>query len=118
VFLPSGRLIGRVALDNIVLGAWHNATIGYYVDRELNGRGLATRAVLLVVRFGFEQAGLHRIQAGVMPRNAPSARVLSKLGFRHEGRAKHYLYINGVWEDHDIYALTIEDWPTGPPALG
>ena len=117
VFLPSGALVGRVALDNIVLGAWHNATIGYYVSRAYNGRGLATEAVLLVVRFGFERAGLHRIQAGVMPRNHPSARVLRKLGFRHEGRAKHYLYINGVWEDHDIYALTIEDWPSGPPPL-
>lgn len=118
VFLPTGELVGRVALNNIVLGAWHNATIGYYLDRELNGRGLMTEAVLLVVRFGFERAGLHRVQAGVMPRNVASARVLAKLGFRHEGRALHYLYINGVWEDHDMYALTIEDWPAGPPKLG
>jgi [ribosomal protein S5]-alanine N-acetyltransferase len=117
VFLPSGQIVGRVALDNIVLGAWHNATIGYYVDHEHNGLGLATHAVLLVVRFGFERAGLHRIQAGVMPRNHASARVLQKLGFRHEGMAKNYLYINGVWEDHDIYAVTVEDWASGPPSI-
>lgn len=118
VCLPSGEIVGRVALDNVILGAWHNSTIGYYVDRAHNGRGIATEAVLLAVRFGFERAGLHRIQAGVMPRNLPSARVLSKLGFRHEGRALNYLYINGIWEDHDIYALTVEDWPSGPPSLG
>jgi ribosomal-protein-alanine N-acetyltransferase len=32
------------------------------------------------------------------------------VGFRYEGRSKHYLCINGVWEDHNIYALTKEDW--------
>jgi [ribosomal protein S5]-alanine N-acetyltransferase len=117
VFTTSGEIIGRVALDNVVLGAWHNATVGYWIDRAHNGRGIGTRAVLLAVRFGFEEAALHRIQAGVMPRNVASARLLRKLGFRIEGRALHYLYIDGVWEDHDIYALTVEDWPTGPPAL-
>jgi ribosomal-protein-alanine N-acetyltransferase len=110
IFLPSGRLAGRVALDNVVMGAWHNATLGYYVDRELNGQGLCTRAVALVAEFAFERAGLHRIQAGVMTRNVASARVLEKVGFRHEGRALRYLFINGAWEDHDIYALTTEDW--------
>ena len=109
-FLSSGRLAGRVALDNIVMGAWRNATLGYYVDRELNGRGVATRAVALAVDFAFERLGLHRVQAGIMPRNAASARVVGKLGFRHEGLAERYLYIGGSWEDHDIYALTVEDW--------
>jgi ribosomal-protein-alanine N-acetyltransferase len=94
----------------VVLGAWHNATIGYFIDETHNGRGLATSAVRLVCKFGFEGAGLHRIQAGVMPRNASSARVLEKVGFRREGLAKRYLFIAGVWEDHDIYALTTEDW--------
>lgn len=102
--------MGRVALDNVVLGAWHNATIGYFIDEQHNGRGLATSAVRLVCKFGFEDAGLHRIQAGVMPRNAASARVLEKVGFRREGLAKRYLFIAGAWEDHDIYALTTEDW--------
>jgi ribosomal-protein-alanine N-acetyltransferase len=113
VFLPSGRIVGRVALDNVVLGAWHNATLGYYIDRELNGRGLGTRAVGLVVEFAFRRAELHRVQAAVMPRNPASARLLEKLGFRREGRALRYLFIGDRWEDHDMFALTIEDWPRG-----
>jgi ribosomal-protein-alanine N-acetyltransferase len=114
VFLPDGSVVGRVALDNVVRGAWRNATIGYYVDRAHNGRGVATGAVTLACRFGFDNAGLHRIQAGVMPRNAASARVLEKVGFRREGLARRYLFIAGAWEDHDIYALTVEDWPDAP----
>ena len=37
-------------------------------------------------------------------------RVAEKAGFRLEGRALRYLKINGTWEDHDVYALTVEDW--------
>jgi [ribosomal protein S5]-alanine N-acetyltransferase len=104
------RLIGRVALANIVRGPWQNATLGYWIDERSGGRGHATRAVRLALRFAFEHAGLHRVQPAIIPRNDRSVRVAEKVGFRHEGRALRYLKINGVWEDHDIYALTIEDW--------
>ncbi|CAG7604675.1 hypothetical protein PAESOLCIP111_00725 [Paenibacillus solanacearum] len=46
-----------------------------------------------------------------MPRNIPSVRVVEKNGLRLEGLAKRYLQINGVWEDHAIYAITAEEWP-------
>jgi ribosomal-protein-alanine N-acetyltransferase len=110
IFLSSGEVIGRVALDNVVMGAWHNATIGYFVDGAATGRGFATQAVALACRFAFEDAGLHRVQGAVMPNNKASARVLEKVGFRHEGLAQRYLFIDGAWRDHDIYALTAEDW--------
>ena len=104
------RLIGRVALANVVRGVWQNATLGYWVSQDAGSRGHATAAVRLVARFAFEVAGLHRIQPAIMPRNARSRRVVEKCGFRHEGVALRYLKINGVWEDHDLYAMTLEDW--------
>jgi ribosomal-protein-alanine N-acetyltransferase len=104
------RLIGRVALANVVRGVWQNATLGYWVSEDAGGRGHATAAVRLVLRFAFEVAGLHRVQPAIMPRNARSRRVVEKCGFRHEGVALRYLKINGVWEDHDLYAMTVEDW--------
>jgi [ribosomal protein S5]-alanine N-acetyltransferase len=104
------RLIGRVALANVVRGVWQNATLGYWVSQDAGSRGHATAAVRLVLQFAFEVAGLHRIQPAIMPRNARSKRVVEKCGFRHEGVALRYLKINGVWEDHDLYALTVEDW--------
>lgn len=111
IFLTkTDRLIGRVNLSNIVHGAWQNCTIGYFLDQELQGQGYMTEAVKLAVRFAFDEAHLHRVQAAIMPRNIASARVVEKAGFRYEGLSKHYLKINGVWEDHRIYAITKEDF--------
>ena len=59
-----------------------------------------TAAVGMVVRYAFAEAGLHRVEANVMPRNRPSLRVLEKNGFINEGLSRCYLNINGVWEDH------------------
>ena len=105
-----GELIGRIALSNIVRGAGQYATIGYSVDQSHNGRGYATEAVRLTVAFAFRDAALHRVQGAVMPDNPASARVLMKAGFRPEGHFLRYLCIGGRWADHDIYAITEEDW--------
>ena len=104
------RIVGRVALANIVRGAWQNATLGYWIAHDAAGRGHATRAVALALRFAFEHAHLHRVQPAVIPRNIASIRVVERNGFRREGYAERYLQINGVWEDHTIFALTAEEW--------
>ena len=105
----SGRLCGRVALANLVRGAWESCTLGYFVDEACNGRGYATEAVGLAVDFAFGPARLHRVQAAVMPHNARSVRVLEKNGFRREGFAPRYLRLDGEWRDHDLFALTVEE---------
>jgi [ribosomal protein S5]-alanine N-acetyltransferase len=53
--------------------------------------------------------GLHRLEAACLPHNVASARVLEKAGFVREGRARRYLKINGVWQDHDLFALLQDD---------
>ena len=67
-------------------------------------------SVVLVLRFGFEQMGLHRLQISIIPHNQASRRVVEKLELRNEGVAVRYLEINGVWEDHVRYAMTSEEW--------
>jgi ribosomal-protein-alanine N-acetyltransferase len=99
-------LIGRVALTQVVRGGFQNASLGYWIARDRQSRGLGTEAVELALRLAFSQLGLHRVQAAVMPRNLASRRLLDKLGFRQEGLAHRYLQIAGRWEDHVLYALT------------
>jgi ribosomal-protein-alanine N-acetyltransferase len=103
-------IIGRIALGNVVQGAWRNATLGYWTAASAGGRGHATAAAILICEFAFRHARLHRVQPAVIPRNIRSIRVVEKAGFRHEGRALRYLNIAGAWEDHEIYAMTLEDW--------
>jgi ribosomal-protein-alanine N-acetyltransferase len=103
-------IIGRVALGGVLRGAFQNAYLGYWIDENRQGRGLMTEAVRAVTAFAFESAGLHRVQAAVMPRNRPSQRVLEKVGYRREGVALRYLCIAGAWEDHILFAMTADEW--------
>lgn len=107
---PDGRIAGGIILANIARGAFQNTNVGYYVAEEFNGRGFATEALKRVVQFAFHEAGLHRVEAGIMDHNVKSKRVVMKAGFRHEGIALRYLQIEGKWRDHHIYAITREDW--------
>ncbi|WP_405176300.1 GNAT family protein [Paenibacillus sp. FSL H8-0261] len=98
-------LIGTISLFHVVRGPCQSATLGYSLDQEHNGKGYTTEAVNLVVNYAFEILNLHRIEAGVMPDNLGSMRVLEKAGFHKEGIAIKNVEINGRWEDHQILAI-------------
>lgn len=106
------RLAGEVTLSSVQRGPFQNAFIGYWVDEALAGNSLAPESVVVVLRFAFEELGLHRLEIAIVPRNHPSRRVVEKLDLREEGIALRYLEIDGKWEDHIRYAITAEDWST------
>jgi [ribosomal protein S5]-alanine N-acetyltransferase len=108
-----GRLAGQVTVDNIVRGALRSGYLGYWIDRSVAGRGMASLAVALVCDHAFTQVGLHRLQADIRPENLPSQRLVERLGFRQEGLLRRYLDIDGDWRDHLAYALLAEDVPGG-----
>ncbi len=110
IFTPAAELVGTITLANVARGAWQNATVGYFVDEEHNGRGYVTQAIRLVTSLAFDELRLHRVQGGVMSRNPASMRALEKAGYRREGLSLRYLHINGIWEDHVMFAITQEDF--------
>lgn len=103
------RIIGSLAFANIVRGAFQSCHLGYRLDEAELNRGYATEAIGRGIAVMFADQKLHRIEANVMPRNHPSLRVLEKLGFSEEGRARKYLKINGRWEDHIHMVLLNEE---------
>lgn len=106
VFTPDGKqLIGHISLYAIKRLPYSSAFIGYALDEHYTGRGIATEAVKLVLKFAFETLNLHRIEAFIAPENAKSIRVVEKVGFKREGLMRELLYINGKWVDHYMYAL-------------
>lgn len=100
-----GRMVGMIALADVVRDPLQLGNVGYWVDRRYNGRGLATRAVGEVVRFAFGEARLHRLEAGTLPDNFASQRVLEKNGFVRFGLARKLLQIDGEWRDHVLFEL-------------
>lgn len=104
------QLIGEMNVSAIQRGPFQNAYVGYWIDQRQAGFGYTPEALVVAMRFAFDDLRLHRIQIAIIPRNKPSRRVVEKLGIRLEGLAERYLEINGVWEDHMRYAITVEDW--------
>jgi ribosomal-protein-alanine N-acetyltransferase len=98
-------LLGGCTLSNIRRGVCQSASVGYWIGGAYARHGYMTSAMRLVLPFVFETLALHRLEAACIPENEPSRRLLQKLGFREEGRARSYLQINGQWRDHILFSL-------------
>jgi len=110
IFRHAGAaLVGGLSISNVRRGVAQAASIGYWIGAPYVRRGHMTDAVKAVLPFAFATLGLHRLEAACLPHNHPSTRVLEKVGFKREGMARRYLKINGVWQDHDLFALLQDD---------
>ncbi|WP_405898010.1 GNAT family N-acetyltransferase [Streptomyces sp. NBC_00727] len=105
------RAVGAFTLDAIVLGACHSAVLGYWVDVELAGRGLATTAVRAICEVARNDLRLHRVEACTVLHNVASQRVLAKCGFEEFGVAPRYMHIDGEWRDHRLFHRILHDGP-------
>jgi ribosomal-protein-alanine N-acetyltransferase len=105
VILHEGAVVGRVTLTNIMRGPFQSCNVGYWVASAHSGRGLATAAVREIVDVAFTRLGLHRVEAGTLPHNIASQRVLEQNGFVRFGTAPAYLRIAGAWQDHILFQL-------------
>jgi ribosomal-protein-alanine N-acetyltransferase len=103
------ELIGGLTLANIRRGVAQAGSLGYWMGEPFVRRGYMTAAVLALVPFAFGTLRLHRIEAACIPTNAASIRLLEKTGFSREGYAREYLCINGIWQDHLLYARLQDD---------
>jgi ribosomal-protein-alanine N-acetyltransferase len=105
-----GHFRGEINLSIVQRGPFQSAYVGYWIDEACAGQGYMPEAVVLLMGAAFDDLHLHRIQISIIPRNGPSRRVVEKLGIRAEGVAERYLEINGTWEDHIRFAMTVEEW--------
>lgn len=106
----TGEIIGQVGLGEISRGAFQSCYLGYWIGATFTRQGLMTEAVRLAISHAFGKLKLHRVEANIVPRNRASKGLARKVGMRYEGTAKRYLRIAGVWEDHEHWAVTAEEW--------
>jgi RimJ/RimL family protein N-acetyltransferase len=110
IVLPGeGRLIGNCGLRQDSPDA-RQADIGYELDPAYWGHGYATEAARAMLRFGFEERGVHRIWAHCPAENRASAHVLEKIGMKLEGRQRETQWFKGRWWDTLLYAILEQEW--------
>ncbi len=115
-------MLGGITLGNIRRGAAYMGTIGYWMGEAHAGKGYMTEILSALIDYAFDDLGLHRLEAACLEHNGPSQTVLKKVGFQEEGKARGYLKINAMWQDHITFALLQNDprlsrrgWINVPP---
>ncbi len=106
----SDELIGDVAI-HLREQEPYQAVIGYTLSQSYQGKGYATEAVTGLLRYAFEELGLHRVMASVYAENTRSIKLLERVGMRREG---YYLqsswFQDKQWVDEATYAILRDDW--------
>lgn len=102
----SGELLGDVALNT----SGQQAELGVTLAREAQGQGYAAEGLRALLDHAFGPLGLHRVHAGIDPRNLAVTRLLVRLGFRHEGTHRSSYLHRGEWTDEAIWAMLAAEW--------
>ena len=98
-----GQLCGGIGLHPDLQHG--RAELGYWLGVQFWGTGYATEAATAVVQYGFEKLKLNRIFASHFEGNVASARVLRKIGMRHEGCMRKHICKWGKYLDSELYAI-------------
>jgi len=101
-------LVGGLTLANVRRGVAQAGSLGYWMGAPYARQGHMSAAVHAIVPFAFDTLRLHRLEAACIPTNVASVRLLERTGFMREGYARQYLCINGMWQDHLLYARTAD----------
>lgn len=102
-------MVGGLTLANIRRGVAQAGSIGYWVGSPFVRKGYMTAAVRALIPYSFATLRLHRLEAACIPDNTASIRLLERTAFKREGYARGYLCINGIWQDHLLYARLKDD---------
>ena len=84
-------------------------TIGYWLDKEHQGKGVMTRSVKILINFAFTELGLNRIQINCAPENTKSSSIPKRLGFTKEGIARQSEWLYDHFVDWEQYSLIKTD---------
>ncbi len=108
-FKKTKKLIGCIALSGIDKEHKY-AEIGIWVAKNFWGKGIGAEATKLLINFGFNELGLHRIEYRHLAENKRSANLIKKLGGKREGKKRETILKRGKWHDEVFYGILKEEW--------
>ena len=108
VVVFDGEIVGSLGLNRYD-EMWRTANLGYWIRSDVSGRGIATEAAGVVVRFAFELVDLNRLELVADVDNLASQRVAEKVGFQKEGIKREGTWIGGRGVDVFAYGLLASD---------
>jgi ribosomal-protein-alanine N-acetyltransferase len=111
--IVDGQFAGQLTVGGITYGSLRSAYIGYWIDKELAGRGIMPTAVAMACDYCLDVMRLHRIEINIRPENTASLRVVEKIGIRKEGERPKFLHIDGEWRDHVTHVVVSGEFPEG-----
>ena len=110
IFLNDGTVIGDIALQGIDT-VNRSCSIGIGIAKyENRSKGYGTEAIALILRYGFSVLGMERITGSTLEINISAQRVLEKLGFTLEGKARKAVYFRGQKYDEFNYSLLLDEY--------
>jgi len=112
-FRDDAEIVGVITLESCS-DLHRHCDLGYWLRKEHTGKGLMTEAAGRVISFAFETIKMHRIRCAAAEENAPSRRVIERLGFVQEGVAREAERVKSRWMTHVVYSLLSTD-PLPPP---
>ncbi|MDE4085277.1 GNAT family protein [Planococcus maritimus] len=109
VYTKDDAMIGA---GELTIKSFENRTaeIGYIINPDYWGKGIATELAEKLVCFGFDKLNLHRIYATCAPENIASRKVLEKAGLLFEGQLRETLWVKGKWRDSLLYSVLENEW--------
>ena len=103
--IQDGVICGVINLNVITYEALCSAYVSYFGVASQAERGYMKEGMLQVIRYAFDDLGLHRLEANIQPGNLASIRLAQSTGFQYEGYSPRFLKINGEWRDHERWVI-------------
>lgn len=103
------KIIGTVSYRNIVKPVYSSCIIGYKMGKAYRNKGYCSEAIKATLPLVTGELDIHRVEAFILPDNAPSIALAEKLGFVREGLVRDKFVIQGVRRDHYLYSYLADN---------
>ena len=109
VYEPDCKMVGTCGFTSFNCAS-DSAEVGYVLNPEYWGKGIATEALTRVLRFAFEELKLHRVEARFIQENERSRRVMEKVGMTFEGIMREGMLIKGNYVNVGVCSILVSEW--------